>query len=120
LGFPSRARGVCLGDPAAPGPDELPTAREHRIVGPEALDDRRYERQRRQLLETMRERGIHDLEVLRAFDLVPRHLFVPEAVRHRAYEDAPVPIGLGQTASQPSLQALYMQILRLQPEERVL
>jgi protein-L-isoaspartate(D-aspartate) O-methyltransferase len=89
-------------------------------VGSEALNDRRYERQRRQLIETIRERGIDDLEVLRVFDLVPRHLFVPEAVGHRAYEDAPVPIGFGQTASQPSLQALYLQLLRIQPDQRVL
>jgi protein-L-isoaspartate(D-aspartate) O-methyltransferase len=89
-------------------------------VGPDALNDRRYERQRRQLIETIRDRGIEDLEVLRVFDLVPRHLFVPDAVQHRAYEDAPVPIGFGQTASQPSLQALYLQTLKLQPTDKVL
>lgn len=89
-------------------------------MGSEALTDRRYERQRRQLIETIRERGIDDLEVLRVFDLVPRHLFVPEAVQHRAYEDAPVPIGFGQTASQPSLQALYLQILNIQSHQKVL
>jgi protein-L-isoaspartate(D-aspartate) O-methyltransferase len=89
-------------------------------VGSEPLTDRRHERQRRQLIETIRERGIDDLEVLRVFDLVPRHLFVPESVQHRAYDDAPVPIGFGQTASQPSLQALYLQTLQLQPGHRVL
>lgn len=89
-------------------------------MGSEALSDRRYERQRRQLIETIRDRGIEDLEVLRVFDLVPRHLFVPEAVQHRAYEDAPVPIGFGQTASQPSLQALYLQILKVQNHQKVL
>jgi protein-L-isoaspartate(D-aspartate) O-methyltransferase len=73
-----------------------------------------------QLIETLQDRGISDLAVLRAFDLIPRHLFVPEAVRHRAYEDAPLPIGFGQTASQPSLQALYMQTLALEPHEKVL
>lgn len=88
-------------------------------MGSDALTDR-FERSRRQLIETIRERGINDLEVLRVFDLVPRHLFVPEAVQHRAYEDKPVPIGFGQTASQPSLQALYMQVLKLKPSDRVL
>jgi protein-L-isoaspartate(D-aspartate) O-methyltransferase len=82
--------------------------------------DRRYERQRRQLIETIRDRGIEDLEVLRVFDLVPRHAFLPEAVQHRAYEDAPVPIGFGQTASQPSLQALYLQVLRIESNHKVL
>jgi len=89
-------------------------------VGPEALNDLRYERLRRDLIGTIREKGIDDLEVLRAFDQVPRHLFLPEAVHHRAYEDAPLPIGYGQTASQPSLQALYLQTLRLTSKDRVL
>jgi protein-L-isoaspartate(D-aspartate) O-methyltransferase len=80
----------------------------------------RFVAQRRELVERIRERGIHDLEILRLFDLVPRHEFVPEAVQHRAYEDAPVPIGFGQTASQPSLQALYMQLLEIEPTDKVL
>lgn len=80
----------------------------------------RFVAQRRALIGKMQERGIRDLEILRAFDLVPRHLFVPQAVAHRAYEDAPVPIGFGQTASQPSLQALYMQLLEIGPDDRVL
>lgn len=80
----------------------------------------RLQAQRRQLIEQMREKGIHDLEVLHAFDAVPRHEFLPQSVWHRAYDDAPVPIGFGQTASQPSLQALYMQLLDLQPTDTVL
>ena len=80
----------------------------------------RIDAARERLLETMQDRGIHDLAVLEAFSRVPRHAFVPEAVRHRAYEDAPVPIGFGQTASQPSLQALYMQRLGIEPKHRVL
>ncbi len=86
----------------------------------DTLNDRRYERARRQLIETIADRGIHDLAVLRAFDLVSRHMFVPESVQHRAYEDSPLPIGFGQTASQPSLQALYMQVLDLQQTDKVL
>ncbi len=80
----------------------------------------RYEGQRRALIGTMQERGIRDLNVLRAFDTIHRHEFVPESMRHQAYQDAPVPIGFGQTASQPSLQGLYMQVLDLQPTDRVL
>lgn len=86
----------------------------------DGLSDRRFERQRRQLIETIADQGIDDLEVLRVFDLTPRHLFVPESVQHRAYEDAPLPIGFQQTASQPSLQALYLKLLKLQPTDRVL
>lgn len=72
------------------------------------------------MIEEIRERGIHDLEVLQVFDRVPRHLFVPESVHNRAYDDTPLPIGFGQTASQPSLQALYLQVLQLQPRDKVL
>lgn len=75
---------------------------------------------RRRLVEQLREQGISDLAVLRAFDLTPRHLFVPAAVRHRAYEDSALPIGNGQTISQPSVHARYLQLLSLRGTERVL
>ena len=80
----------------------------------------RIDAARERLIETMRDRGINDLAVLQAFSRVQRHLFVPDAVRHRAYDDAPVPIGFGQTASQPSLQALYMQRLGIDHKHRIL
>ena len=88
-------------------------------MGPEALDDR-FVGYRRRLIEDIRARGIEDLEVLQLFDRVPRHLFLPEGVWNRAYEDAPLPIGYGQTASQPSLQALYLLLARPQPRDVVL
>ncbi|MEP6999528.1 MAG: protein-L-isoaspartate(D-aspartate) O-methyltransferase [bacterium] len=75
---------------------------------------------RRRLVELLREKGIHDMAVLRAFDLTPRHNFVPTGVRHRAYEDAPLQIGSGQTISQPSIHARYLEILALKGHERVL
>ncbi|HEY2066007.1 MAG TPA: protein-L-isoaspartate(D-aspartate) O-methyltransferase [Gemmatimonadaceae bacterium] len=75
---------------------------------------------RRRLVELLREKGIRDLAVLRAFDLTPRHAFVPTGVRHRAYEDAPLPIGNGQTISQPSVHARYLELLALKGNERVL
>lgn len=87
---------------------------------PDALDDYRFVGQRRRLIELIRGQGIEDLEILQLFDRVPRHHFVPEGVHHRAYEDAAIPIGYGQTASQPSLQAYYLQLLRPAPSERVL
>lgn len=80
----------------------------------------RFVAQRRALVERLRERGIGDPEILRAFGTVRRHDFVPAAVEHRAYEDAPIPIGYGQTASQPSLQAFYVQTLGIGPGDRVL
>ncbi len=72
------------------------------------------------LVEQLRAQGIRDLAVLRAFAATPRHLFVPEAVRHRAYEDTALPIGTGQTISQPFTQARYLETLALKGEERVL
>jgi len=71
-------------------------------------------------METLREQGIADLAVLRAIDLTPRHLFVPNAIQHRAYEDSALPIGGGQTISQPSVHARYLAELRLSGHERVL
>jgi len=75
---------------------------------------------RARLVEGLRAKGIRDLAVLRAFAVTPRHLFVPEAVRHRAYEDAALPIGTGQTISQPFTQARYLEALGLRGKERVL
>jgi len=58
--------------------------------------------------------------VLHAIDQVPRHLFVPTGVRHRAYEDSALPIGNGQTISQPSIHARYLELLKLKGNEKVL
>lgn len=75
---------------------------------------------RTRLVEQLRELGIRDLAVLRAVSETPRHLFVPDAVRHRAYENSALPIGEGQTISQPFTQARYLEALRLRGNERVL
>jgi protein-L-isoaspartate(D-aspartate) O-methyltransferase len=75
---------------------------------------------RRRLVEAIRAKGINDLAVLRAFEMTPRHLFVPTGLRHKAYEDAPLPIGSGQTISQPSIHAKYLELLRLSGREKVL
>ncbi|HEX2778724.1 MAG TPA: protein-L-isoaspartate(D-aspartate) O-methyltransferase [Gemmatimonadaceae bacterium] len=75
---------------------------------------------RRRLVETLHDRGIKDLAVLRAFEQTPRHIFVPTGVRHRAYEDSALPIGNGQTISQPSIHARYLELLGLTGKEKVL
>jgi protein-L-isoaspartate(D-aspartate) O-methyltransferase len=82
--------------------------------------DTEFRGARRRLVDTLRQKGIADLSVLRAVELTPRHAFVPTGVRHRAYEDAALPIGNGQTISQPSLHARYLELLRLTGRERVL
>ncbi|MBM4064597.1 MAG: protein-L-isoaspartate(D-aspartate) O-methyltransferase [Planctomycetes bacterium] len=65
-------------------------------------------------------RGIHDERVLKAMSEIPRHEFVPESYRHAAYEDCPLPIGEGQTISQPFMVAIMTQCLELKGEEKVL
>lgn len=75
---------------------------------------------RTRLVEQLQAKGIKDLAVLKAIATVPRHLFVPEAVRHRAYEDSALPLSAGQTISQPWVQARSLELLRLTGKEKVL
>jgi protein-L-isoaspartate(D-aspartate) O-methyltransferase len=70
--------------------------------------------------EQLERRGIRDQRVLRAIAKVPRHLFVEEALVGRAYGDHPLPIGEGQTISQPYMVALMSEALELAGHERVL
>ena len=65
-------------------------------------------------------RGIRDPRVLMAFREIPRHLFVPESTRDWAYKDGPLPIGHGQTISQPYIVALMTEVLELKGTEKVL
>jgi protein-L-isoaspartate(D-aspartate) O-methyltransferase len=68
----------------------------------------------------LRRRGIQDDSVLSAMETVPREEFVPEDVRHFAYRDSPLPIGRGQTISQPFIVAKMVERLELSPEDKVL
>lgn len=78
-------------------------------------------RTRERLVQRLREGGITDARVLEAVRSVPRHLFVEEALAHRAYEDTALPIGFGQTISQPYIVALMTQaLLAGGPRHRVL
>lgn len=69
------------------------------------------QRTRDRLIQRLREEGIRDERVLEAMRNVPRHLFVDEALASRAYEDTALPIGQGQTISQPYIVALMTQVL---------
>lgn len=75
---------------------------------------------RRMVTSQLLARGVRDAEVLRALGRVPRHLFVDDALRERAYGDSALPIGHGQTISQPFMVAAMTQALLLQGGERVL
>jgi protein-L-isoaspartate(D-aspartate) O-methyltransferase len=78
-------------------------------------------RTRERLIERLKEEGIKDMAVLNAMRNTPRHIFVEEALASRAYEDSALPIGLGQTISQPYIVARMTEaLLECGPMERVL
>ena len=80
-----------------------------------------YLEQRQKMVAVqLRRRGVHDERVLAAMERVPRHEFVDPQYRNRAYDDDPVPIGEGQTVSQPYIVAYMLQEIGIAPEHRVL
>jgi len=81
---------------------------------------RTYDRQRRALVDQLREKGITDERVLAAVGAVPRHEFVDPALRHRAYKDEALPIGLKQTISQPFTVAYQTALLGVRRGDKVL
>ncbi|WP_281768660.1 protein-L-isoaspartate(D-aspartate) O-methyltransferase [Methanoculleus bourgensis] len=81
----------------------------------------RFTREREEMVEfQVRARGVRDERVLAAMRKIPRHLFVPKGFERAAYEDRPLPIGEGQTISQPYIVAVMTEQLELQPQDRVL
>jgi len=80
-----------------------------------------FQAERERMVRTqLAERGIREVRVLDAMSRVPRHEFVPETLRQEAYEDHPLPIGEGQTISQPYIVAAMLEHLALQTIDRVL
>jgi len=94
------------------------------FLGPSACHAREpqdYTSLREQMVEhQIVARGIHDSKIVEAMKKVPRDLFVPEKHRSSSYGDYPLPIGEGQTISQPYVVAFMTEALRLRPEDRVL
>lgn len=86
----------------------------------EYSDDEYMVDRQRMVDDHLRRRDIHDRRVLEAMIAVPRHSFVPEDHRHLSYVDGPLPIGCGQTISQPYIVALMTQMLMLKGGEKVL
>lgn len=72
------------------------------------------------VVDTIEKRGVKDEDVLEAMEAVPRHRFVPEEQREQAYGDFPLPIGFGQTISQPYIVAMMTELLELEPGDKVL
>src|SRR5512134_616325 len=93
---------LTIGSPAAAGTDAFATERARMVT------------------EQIEARGIRDPRVLDAMRSVPRHEFVPAARREDAYADRPLPIGEGQTISQPYIVALMTELLELEPGDKVL
>ena len=89
-------------------------------AGAAAAQDSYAEERRRMVEEQLVARGIDDQRVLDAMADVPRHLFVPEDQRERAYSDQPLPIGFGQTIYQPYVVAQMTALLGLGPNDKVL
>lgn len=88
---------------------------------PAADDSESWAKARAEMVRTqIAARGVKDANVLNAMRAVPRHLFVPAEVRAQAYADHPLPIGEGQTISQPYIVGLMSELLGVQPGDRVL
>ena len=86
-----------------------------------ASDNRDFDVQRHQMVKTqIIARGVKDPRVIKAMEKVPRHDFVPVRYRAHSYQDSPLPIGLGQTISQPYIVAYMTEALELKGHETVL
>ena len=84
------------------------------------VDSYRHKGLRKQLVDTIREKGIEDEAVLEAIGRIPRHLFMDSSFLEFAYQDKPFPIGSGQTISQPYTVAFQTMLLDVKPKEKVL
>jgi len=87
---------------------------------PNAQNERIFNKRRKVLVEELASRGIRDDRVLKAFEAVPRHLFIDTALSHRAYEDTALPIEMGQTISQPFTVAKQTELMEVEPGDKVL
>ena len=84
------------------------------------VEEERYREQRRAMVDLIVSRGVKDSATLAAMRAVPRHEYVPSDSRRYAYEDHPIPIGYGQTISQPYIVAFMTEILHPAPGMKVL
>lgn len=85
-----------------------------------ALEEDATERRTVMVEQQIVARGVRDRRVIEAFLRVPRHFFVPSEFQNLAYHDSPLPIGEGQTISQPYIVALMLELLAIEPTDRIL
>jgi protein-L-isoaspartate(D-aspartate) O-methyltransferase len=83
-------------------------------------NEKKYSILRKQMLDVIRVYGVRDSKVLAAMEKIPRHDFVPRELRDMSYEDGPLPIGEGQTISQPFIVAYMTEKLDVRPTSKVL
>ncbi len=84
------------------------------------LDDRRFARPRNKLVEELRDKGIKDQRVLLAIGKIPRHELIDTALHSKAYNDTALPIGMGQTISQPYTVARQTELLEIERGDKIL
>lgn len=111
---------VACATPAPPTRFPTPTLSATSPASASPTPDPYREARLRMVRMTIEARGVKNPDVLRAMRTVPRHLFVPERYRNQAYEDHPLPIGYGQTISQPYIVAWMTELLDLKPGAKVL
>jgi len=132
LGFTTACSGQETETAAAPGASDVTSTgtillRRETVTSPSAIvrptfaPDGEYAIRRARMVASQIEgRGVSDPDTLRALRRVPRHEFVPEDQRSAAYADTPLPIGHGQTISQPYIVGFMTELLQLEPSDRVL
>jgi protein-L-isoaspartate(D-aspartate) O-methyltransferase len=84
------------------------------------IDSYKHKGLRKQLVNTIKGKGIKDERVLEAIGMIPRHLFMDSSFLEFAYQDKPFPIGSGQTISQPYTVAFQTELLQVKPKEKIL
>ena len=84
------------------------------------IDSYKHKGLRKQLVETLKNKGISDENVLRAIEKIPRHFFLDSTFQNHAYEDKAFPIGSGQTISQPYTVAFQSELLQIKKRDKVL
>jgi protein-L-isoaspartate(D-aspartate) O-methyltransferase len=84
------------------------------------IDSYKHKGLRRQLVETIKMKGISDENILNAIDKIPRHFFLDSTFQNHAYEDKPFPIGAGQTISQPYTVAFQTDLLKVKKRDKIL
>lgn len=112
--------GCAASPPGAPTEKDVPVQQDKESVVGKNTQDNKYSMQKKLLIDEIRSQGVRDETVLKALEDVPRHLFVPQNFRDASYDNGPLPIGQGQTISQPYIVAYMTEALKLKRSDKVL